>query len=112
MAGKISPMADTIDPVLYVVQGSGDPHAINNACLAVVLTKAETMNNLTIYHLTNYQLVLSLSKYYQLSLCFFVPQCLCGYESFMQNKPNFPKNRAIASSSKSKGYKNEHRFLA
>jgi hypothetical protein len=36
--------------------------------------------------ITNYY---SLSTIRQLSLCFFVPQCLCGYKSIMQNKPNF-----------------------
>jgi len=30
---------------------------------------------------------------FALSLCSFVPQCLCGYESIMQNKPNFRRVR-------------------
>jgi len=30
----------------------------------------------------------------------------------MQNKPNFLKNQANVSSGKTKGYENEHRFLA
>jgi len=49
--------------------------------------------------------------------CVFVANSLClsafvAMRQFMQNKPNFLKNRPNVTSCKSKGYENEHRFLA
>jgi len=44
---------------------------------------------------------------FALSLCSFVPQCLCGYESIMQNKANLLDTQMSVSSVKTKYYENK-----
>jgi len=46
-----------------------------------------------------------------LSLCSFVPQCLCGYESIMQNKANFRNDKMKTTFLLTKDYENEIVFM-
>ncbi len=47
---------------------------------------------------------------FALSLCSFVPQCLCGYESIMQNKPNFQDAQMSVNSILTKDYERNDIF--
>ncbi len=44
-------------------------------------------------HIVNFIPIRNLSGFRRI-LCSFVPQCLCGYEPFIQNKPNSKPNKA------------------
>ena len=48
---------------------------------------------------------------FALSLCSFVPQCLCGYESIMQNKPNLQDSQMVVNLAKTSNYNNEQRTM-
>jgi len=46
------------------------------------------------------------------SVVLFVPYCLCGYRSIMQNKPNFKMGKIDTSTATLKSYANKHRTMS
>jgi hypothetical protein len=63
-----------------------------------VMKKAQ-IDTIDIRHrLTLFIIHFSVSSVFSVAKNLFVPQCLCGYESIMQNKPNSLKSQIFITS--------------
>jgi len=68
---------------------------------------------MTIYQLLFNRLILFIIHFSVFSVAknLFVPQCLCGYQSIMQNKPNFRNAQIVVNLVKTRNYNNEQRTM-
>jgi len=105
--------ADLSVVALAKMEASAKVETMNNSCLAEALAKSETTHNLPRNTLIRRRRKRATNDENVPTNFFYnCRESSTNRPFFMQNKPNYLQNRPNVSSYKSKGYENEHRFLA